>query len=88
MAKYHDTFTEVGKAKAQQIVDAIRALGGKAEIAVTYFDLGQDWTWETILVEDKTLEMKYQALTPKDFRLINEGELSNERVASIIEKSL
>lgn len=86
--KYHDTFTEVGRKKAEEIVQAINLLGGRAEIGVTYLDYGQDWTWETILVESRTLQLDYQALNPRDFEEINEGKLSNERVLEIIEKAI
>jgi len=82
--KYHDTFTSVGYQKASDIVTTINTLGGKARLGVTYLDYGQDWTWETILVVSKSLDMEYQALTPRDFNDINEGNLSLERIQKIV----
>jgi hypothetical protein len=87
MAKYHDTFTNEGMNKAIEIARAINLLGGKARVATTYLDYGQDWTWETILVESKSLNMEYQALSPRDFKEMNAGELSVERVQEIVKSA-
>jgi hypothetical protein len=84
MGKYHDTFTSQGQQKAMEIVSAINLLGGKARIGVTYRDYGQDWTWETILVHHKGLDMEYQALSPRDFREMNEGTISPESIKKIV----
>jgi hypothetical protein len=88
MAKFHDTFTEVGRKKAEEIAQRINELGGRARIDVTYLDYGQDWTWETLIVYFKKLNMEYQALSPRDFEQMNEGKLSEERVEEIVAEGL
>ena len=84
VGKYHDKFTQTGLKVANQIVETLNLMGIKARIGTTWLDCGQDWTWETILVVSKSLDMEYQALTPRDFNDINEGNLSLERIQKIV----
>jgi hypothetical protein len=83
--KKMDWFTEQGNAIAQYVVDKINEAGGKARIDVTYMDYGSKWAWETILVHSKSLDMDYQALSPRDFKEMNEGIISDEKINKIIE---
>jgi hypothetical protein len=83
--KKMDWFTPQGNAIAQYVVDKINELGGKARIDVTYMDFGSRWAWETILVYSKSLDLDYQALSPRDFKEMNEGIISDEKINKIIE---
>ncbi|MEC1177297.1 hypothetical protein P9B03_02275 [Metasolibacillus meyeri] len=73
VSKYHETFTNVGLAIAENLVDHINTRGGEACIATTWHDYGQKWSWETILCKNKSLDMNVQLLSPRDFKEINEG---------------
>lgn len=82
-----DKFTGQGNIIASTIVNRIVDQGGKARIDTTWMDLGQRWAWETILVHCPNLECDYQLLTPKDFREMNEGTITDERINAIIERA-
>lgn len=84
----HKTFTFTGLNKANDIVQAIELLGGKARLGKTWMDYGADISWETILVHNKSLDMEYQALSPRDFEDINAGDLSIDRVKEIVLKAI
>jgi hypothetical protein len=86
--KHMDRFTLQGHNIAKLIVDKINESGGKARIDVTYLDFGQRWAWETILVYSKSLDLDYQALSPKEFKEMNEGIISDETINKIIEGAL
>jgi hypothetical protein len=86
--KKMDRFTIQGHNIAKMIVDKINESGGKARIDVTYLDFGSKWAWETILVYSKSLDMDYQALSPKEFAEMNEGIISEEKINKIIEGAL
>lgn len=83
-SKQHMTFTEIGKMKAQRVVDAINLMGGEARLGETWMDYGAGISWETILVKSKSLDMDYQALDPRDFEEMNAGKLSPKRAKEII----
>lgn len=77
-------FTNQGCNKAFQIIDAINVMGGKARLGQTYMDYGAGIMWQTILVHSKSLDMEYQALSPRDFEEINNGTISADRVREMI----
>lgn len=87
-ARHFDSFTVEGKQKAQEIVNAINLTGGKARLGETWLDYGQSWAWETILCQSRSLDMEYQALSPRDFEEMNEGRLSASRIMEIISRAI
>lgn len=72
-SEYHETFTEVGLAIAENLANHINTRGGEARIAKTWFDYGQKWSWETIICKNQSMDMDFQLLSPRDFKEMNEG---------------
>lgn len=73
VSKYHESFTDIGLAIAENLVDRINVHGGEAWISISWHDYGQKWSWETILCKNNSLGMTVQLLSPRDFREMNEG---------------
>ncbi|MCT6922780.1 hypothetical protein [Metasolibacillus sp.] len=73
VSKYHETFTDLGLAIAENLVERINAHGGEAWISISWHDYGQKWSWETILCKNNSLGMTVQLLSPRDFREMNDG---------------
>jgi hypothetical protein len=84
----HKPLTLTGFNKANDIVTTINTLGGKARLGKTYMDCGAGITWETILVYTKSLDMEYQALSPRDFEELNEGIIPVERIQAIVNNAV
>ena len=77
-----DTFNETGAAIAMAIVQAVRSKGIDAKIATTYLDYGQNWKWETVLVG--TGSSAYQALSPRQFKSMNDGTFDFSEINDIV----
>jgi hypothetical protein len=84
--KHMDTFTGQGYIIASSIVNRINDQGGQARIFTTWMDYGQGWAWETILVICPKLKMEYQLMTPRDFREMNEGTITEEKINQLVER--
>ncbi|MBG9730770.1 hypothetical protein ABD87_14825 [Lysinibacillus sphaericus] len=83
----HDVFTLSGLTTAIELKNRINSRGGEARVGIVYFDLGQDWTWETVICKSKGLvEMDFQLLTPRDFKEMNNDTF--DRYDELIERAL
>lgn len=67
-------FTEVGRTKAEELVNEINQAGGQARIGETWLDYGAGSMWETVLAYSENLQLWYQALNPADFEAMNNGK--------------
>lgn len=84
--KHMDKFTGQGYIIASSIVNRINDQGGKAKIDITWMDFGQAWAWETILAHCPKLDMQYQLITPRDFKEMNEGTITEEKINQLVER--
>lgn len=55
------------------------------ELKTVYFDYGQNWLHETIIATSKGCGDGYQILNPRDWKLVDSGEI-DKAIANIIEK--
>lgn len=74
--------------KLVAMVDEINRSGGKAWVGTTWMDYGAGIKWETLLYHHKGLDMDVQALDPRDFRELNDGVISKERIQEIITSAI
>lgn len=81
---HQDNFTEKGRKVAEMIVNALAVEGIESRIDVTYLDYGQNWKWETVIVNPTSNSSSYQALNPSQFKDMNEGTFNYAEIHEIV----
>lgn len=79
-----DTFTPAGLNIARAIVAALAANGVDARIDTTYMDYGQDWKWQTVIVDGGTTGHGYQALNPRQVADMNANTFDYAEINEIV----
>lgn len=82
-------FTEVGRKKAEEVIQKIEELGGVAYIDYVWWDYGGKIKWESIMAESRmehTNGMVFQLLYPKDKEEMDNGTLSDEKFDEIVDR--
>lgn len=81
---HQDNFTETGRKVAEMIILALSIEGISARIETTYLDYGQNWKWETIIVDATPTNSSYQLLNPREFKEMNEGTFDYADIKAIV----
>lgn len=75
-------FNKRGRIIAELIVNEVQEAGLKARIGETWRDYGQNWMWETVLIG--TEDHSYQALNPRQFEDMNDGDFNFAEIKEIV----
>lgn len=81
---HQDNFTETGRKVAEMIILALSVEGISARIDTTYLDYGQNWMWETIIVNPTDNTSSYQLLNPRQFKEMNDGTFDYSEIQQIV----